>query len=86
MIAAISVNGWEGDPFTVTDTEEATIAANLFISEGYTVDVGLMQINSKNLERFGEPVASAYEPCNNIQLGERILIENLSFANQSGLV
>jgi len=86
QIAAMSVNGWEGDKFTVTDTEEATIAANLFISEGYTVDIGLMQINSKNLERYGTPVASAYEPCTNIQLGERILVENMVSAKQSGLV
>ena len=85
-VAALNINGWEGEAFTVDNTEQATVAANQFINEGYTVDVGLMQINSKNLERFGEPVALAYEPCNNPRLGERILIENIATARLSGLV
>jgi type IV secretion system protein VirB1 len=52
---------------------EAAAKAHYFISKGYSVDLGLMQINSKNLPALGLTVEQALDPAANIQAGARIL-------------
>ncbi|MEE9321392.1 MAG: transglycosylase SLT domain-containing protein [Granulosicoccus sp.] len=84
-IAALNINQWQGDALNLTDTATAISAAKLFIDEGYTVDVGLMGINSENINRFNKSVEEAFEPCTNIELGEHILMQNIESANAAGL-
>lgn len=52
---------------------EAISQAKRFIKLGYSVDMGLMQINSKNLPRYGVTVEEIFDPCTNIRTGSRIL-------------
>ena len=62
---------------------EAVARARLGLASGYSVDVGLMQINSANFRRFGLTVESAFDPCKNISAGSTILLENYTAAKAS---
>lgn len=53
--------------------QEAAARARYFISKGYSVDLGLMQINSRNLPGLGLTVEQAFDPGSNIQAGATIL-------------
>lgn len=53
--------------------EQAVAAARHFISKGFSVDLGLMQINSRNLRALGLTVEQAFDPATNVQAGARIL-------------
>jgi type IV secretion system protein VirB1 len=46
------------------------------IERGYNIDMGLMQINSRNMARFGMSVEQIFDPCTNIYVGSLILTEN----------
>jgi type IV secretion system protein VirB1 len=52
------------------------------IDRGYSVDMGLMQINSRNLARLQMSVADAFEPCQNIHGSSLILVEQYRRAAQ----
>ncbi len=65
------------------DAGDAAALASSLISAGYSVDLGLMQINSRNLGRLGLTPAQAFDPCANIAAGTRILSENYTLASQS---
>ena len=62
-------------------TDEAITIARRWIDAGYSVDIGIAQINSRNLGWTGLSVASAFEPCANLAAAERIL--ELSYARAS---
>lgn len=47
--------------------------AKLWISRGYSVDIGLMQINSSNLSALGMTIDDALDPCRSLKAGARIL-------------
>jgi type IV secretion system protein VirB1 len=55
--------------------DEAQRWAAYYIAAGYSVDMGLMQVNSTHLRRFGLRVEDVFEPCQNIATGGRILSE-----------
>jgi len=69
---AINVNGarLERKP---TDAADAAKIARDYIAKGYSVDLGLMQVNSRNLPSLGYRVEDMFEPCKNIAAGARIL-------------
>lgn len=52
---------------------EAAALARYFISKGYSVDLGLMQINSRNLRGLGLTIEQAFDAGANIQAGAKIL-------------
>lgn len=54
--------------------EAAEIALRL-IGQGHSVDIGLAQINSKNLPRLNLTVEQVLDPCTNLQASSRILKE-----------
>lgn len=61
-----------------TNVDEAVKLTKFWIKLGYSVDAGLMQLNSQHYKRFGitsENMSSLFEPCNNIRYGARILME-----------
>jgi len=58
-----------------SNAEEASALARHYIEKGYTVDLGLMQINSTNVARLGYRIEDMFEPCKNIAAGARVLSE-----------
>lgn len=68
---AINVNG-VGRRYPTNRSEAAEIARR-FMAAGYSVDLGLTQINSGNLGMLGLTVEQALEPCANVRGGATIL-------------
>jgi type IV secretion system protein VirB1 len=64
-----------------TAAEAATWSAWL-IRQGYSVDMGLMQINSRNLASLNLTPARVFDPCQNIRAGAAILTEQYTRAAQ----
>jgi type IV secretion system protein VirB1 len=50
-----------------TVPEAVALAANLIHVQGHSVDLGLMQINSRNLAYLGLPEAEAFDACHSIE-------------------
>jgi type IV secretion system protein VirB1 len=80
---ALDVNGLVGPqphPATVAD---AVRQAERYIRRGYSVDLGLMQVNSRNLATLGYSIAQVLDPCTNIRGGAAILTANYAEAVRS---
>lgn len=73
---ALHVNGDFRLPAAPRTAAEATAWAEWLIRQGYSVDLGLMQINSRNLRALNITVADAFDPCRNLWAGARILTAN----------
>jgi len=69
---AINING-APLPRTPRDAMDAAALAREYIQQGYSVDLGLMQVNSRNLSELGYSVEDMFSPCKNIDAGGRIL-------------
>ena len=80
---ALHVNGLPGHQPDPTTLEDAIDLAERYIRQGYSVDIGLMQVNSRNLAALGYSVAQALDPCTNIEAGARILTADYAAAVQS---
>ena len=63
------------------DLEQAVGAAEALIAAGHSVDIGLMQINSRNLIVLGLSVAAVMDPCTNVAAGGRVLTEAYAVAS-----
>ncbi len=70
---AINVNGAPAEPPPAATAAEAAAEAQAWIARGYSVDLGLMQVNNRNLPSLGFTVAQMFDPCTNIQAGASIL-------------
>ena len=70
---AINVNGVFVQPPPVHSPAEATATAESWVARGYSVDLGLMQVNSRNLGALGYSIAQMFDPCTNIRVGAAIL-------------
>src|SRR5262245_2122293 len=73
---ALNVNGnlrLERAPRTAA---EAIGWSSWLIAQGYSVDLGLMQINSRNLARLNLTPATVFEPCRNVRAAAAILVEH----------
>jgi type IV secretion system protein VirB1 len=80
---AINVNGAPSQPPPAATAAAATASAQAWIAQGYSVDLGLMQVNSKNLQSLGFTVAQMFDPCTNIQAGASILTADYLAASPS---
>jgi len=78
---AIGINGAAQLIRQPTNKEEAVVTANWLIAHGYSIDMGLAQINSANLKRTGLSVADAFDPCKNLSAAATILHENYQSAS-----
>ncbi|CAA9890777.1 conserved exported hypothetical protein [Candidatus Methylobacter favarea] len=65
----------------VSKAEAISTARNL-LEQGYNIDLGLGQINSKNLTATGLTVESAFDPCLNLSASASILQSNYEAAFQ----
>ena len=70
---AMHVNGWSGVQPHADTVQEAVATAQRFIATGYSVDLGLGQLNSRNLSRFGMSVADAFDDCKNLAASGAVL-------------
>lgn len=91
LVAAIITVESAGDPWAIGVNVRAGQAAPVYarprngaeavsvverlLAQGYSVDMGLMQVNSQHLARFGLSVAATFEPCTNINAGARVYRE-----------
>jgi type IV secretion system protein VirB1 len=62
------------------DAKDAAALARAAIAAGYSVDLGLMQVNSRNLSMLGYTVEEMFEPCTNLKAGATILTANYTTA------
>ena len=70
---ALGVNGLIRNRPHPKTANEALRWARYYINLGYSVDLGLMQINSRNLKGLGYRLEQMFEPCSNLKAGSRIL-------------
>jgi type IV secretion system protein VirB1 len=70
---AIGVNGSPRLNLTPTSVDEAVNRAGELIAAGRSVDLGLAQINSKNLDWLGLSLREVFEPCANLSAAARVL-------------
>lgn len=77
-VLALNVNGLGrrvAQPSTVAD---AITVAKFYVAKGYSVDLGLGQINSRNMRRLGLTWETVFEPCTNIAAAGAVLSGNYS--------
>jgi type IV secretion system protein VirB1 len=70
---ALNINGIRVQPTAARDAREAAQVAERYIARGYSVDIGLMQVNSRNLAALGTTVEQVLDPCTNIRAAATIL-------------
>lgn len=71
---AVHVNGADLS-LKSSSAQEAEAVAQKYIQRGYSVDMGLMQVNSRNLPKLGFTVRDMFDPDKNIQAGKQIFAE-----------
>ncbi len=57
-----------------TTVESAAEVSRLLVAEGLSIDLGLMQINSSNWDRYELSIEKVLDPCINIAVGSRIFM------------
>jgi type IV secretion system protein VirB1 len=76
---AINVNVRDGQvqPLLVParSRDEAAAQAQWLVEGGYSIDVGLMQVNSANVARLGVSLDAAFDVCTNLDLGTTVFNE-----------
>lgn len=69
----IGINGDYVLPRQPANQAEAIKVANRLIGMGYNIDMGLMQVNVKNLASLNLSVDAVFDPCTNVKAGAQIL-------------
>ncbi len=59
---------------------EAVDLANKLIAAGHVIDMGLTQINNRNLKKLGITVEQVFNPCINLQASQAIISNNYMLA------
>lgn len=75
-VLALNVNRLRPQPPQPVTADAAAQAAEAWIARGYSVDIGLGQINSRNLAALGLTVRAALDPCANLRGAAEILAAN----------
>lgn len=81
MIVAFGQRESQLDPLTIHDNTTGQVihgdgvvhAAAQLISAGHSVDLGLMQINSRNLGLLGLPLRDAFTACKSVEAAAKLL-------------
>lgn len=83
---AIGVNGAPRLTVTATTPAQAAAKAAALIAAGRNLDLGVAQINSRNLRPLGLGLAEAFDPCRNLAASARLLTRDYarSRADQVG--
>ncbi|TKB23468.1 lytic transglycosylase domain-containing protein [Desulfopila sp. IMCC35006] len=80
---AIGINGNKKLARQPQNEAEAISTARWLIGHNYSVDMGLGQINSANLETVGLTVDEIFDPCNNIAAAAKIFNSNYVLAKRN---
>ena len=81
---AIGVNGASARSFSPESKEDARRIARELIAQGHSIDMGLGQINSKNLKWLKLTVESVFESCSNLTAAETVLRDGYDRARDQG--
>ena len=76
---ALNVNGGR-QPARQSNAVDAAATARRFVAAGYSVDLGLGQINSRNLRWLGLTWETVFDPCTNVAALARVLTTNYNAA------
>lgn len=77
---ALNVNHAKVQPVIPMTAPEVSKVAADWIARGFSVDLGLMQINSANLANLGLTIEQVLDPCVNIRAGAAILADGYARA------
>lgn len=72
---ALNVNGGR-QPARQTNAADAAATARRYVAAGYSVDLGLGQINSRNMRWLGLTWETIFDPCTNVAALARVLTTN----------
>ena len=76
---ALNVNGGR-QPARQNNAADAAATARRFVAAGYSVDLGLGQINSRNMRWLGLTWETVFDPCTNVAALGRVLTANYNAA------
>ena len=76
---ALNVNGGR-QPARQTSAADAAATARRYVAAGYSVDLGLGQINSRNMRWLGLTWETVFDPCTNVAALGRVLTTNYNAA------
>jgi type IV secretion system protein VirB1 len=77
---ALNVNGSRRLARQPRSKDEAMAWSEWLITRGYSVDMGLAQVNSANLRQLRTNIAAMFDPCTNLEAGASILTREYSRA------
>ena len=72
---ALNVNGGR-QPASQGNAADAAAIARRYVAAGYSVDLGLGQINSRNMRWLGLTWETVFDPCTNVAALGRVLTSN----------
>ncbi len=72
---ALNVNGAR-QPAKQNNAADAAATARRYVAAGYSVDLGLGQINSRNMRWLGLTWETVFDPCTNVAALARVLTTN----------
>lgn len=67
------------------NSDQAKQWADYLEKNNYNFDVGLAQLNIRNIKRFGYKASDVLDPCLNVKLSARILTANYKSAKQGNI-
>lgn len=76
---ALNVNGGR-QPARQSNAADAAATARRYVAAGYSVDLGLGQINSRNMRWLGLTWETVFDPCTNVAALARVLTTNYNTA------
>ncbi|OKP00833.1 lytic transglycosylase domain-containing protein [Xenorhabdus eapokensis] len=60
-------------PIPIQTVQDAVTVTYMALEAGFSVDMGYMQVNSRNLKVLGYTVEDMFNPCKNLTAGARVL-------------
>lgn len=82
---AINVNDRARLKHQPTTAAQATAIAKALLTDGASIDLGLSQINSKNLDWLGLSVEDAFDPCTNLAAAGKVLETGFRSSQAKGI-
>src|SRR3546814_10320831 len=79
-VFAINVNGVASQPRRPRNEAEAIATARSYVARGYSVDLGLGQINSRNMGWLGLTWDTVFKQCASVAAAGRVLLSNFRSA------
>ncbi len=78
----LRINVNKGPRVRASSPSQGAAIVRRYMAAGYTVDVGLAQINSSNFARLGVTPEEVFEPCTNLRLASKVLQEGFELASR----